>query len=86
MPSRVIRAEINSSESLNRVSLEAELLFFKLITVVDDFGRCDARMSMIKAACFPLRDVNLGAMSIWLEELESADCLVLYEVECRLYL
>lgn len=55
MPSRVIRGEINSSDSLSQVSPEAELAFRALLHAVDDYGRCDARPAALKAALFPMR-------------------------------
>jgi hypothetical protein len=62
VPSRVIRGEINSSDSLSRVSLGADLTFRALIVAVDDYGRIDARPAMLKAALFPVRDVPASLM------------------------
>ena len=87
MPSRVVRAEINSSESLSRVSLGADLFFRALITVVDDYGRNDARPAFLKAQCFPLRDeVDRDLIGEWLHELEGEGCVRVYEVDGRPYL
>ena len=82
MPSRVIRGEINSSESLSQVSLGAELAFDRLLTAVDDYGRLDARPTRLKAALFPVRDVAVAQVAAWVEELASIEDppLVLYEV------
>jgi hypothetical protein len=87
VPSRVIRGEINSSVSLNRVSIGAELTFDRLITAVDDFGRFDARREMLKAALFPVRaDAPPELVMEWIRELASEGCVQLYEVEDRPYL
>ena len=87
MPSRVIRGEINSSVSLNRVSIGAELTFDRLITAVDDFGRFDARREMLKAALFPVRaDAPPELVMEWIRELENEGCVQLYEVDGRPYL
>ena len=56
MPTRVVRGELNESRSLSGVSLLAELAFVKLILACDDFGRLDARSSVLKARLFPARD------------------------------
>lgn len=91
MPHRVTRGEINSSESLRKVSLEADLLFRALIVAVDDFGRMDGRLEMVKSACFPMRpEIDLEKLEKLLLELESADGesgpILRYEVNGRPYL
>lgn len=89
MPARVVRGEINASESLSRVSLFADLLFRALIVHVDDYGRTDARPEVLSSHCFPLRK-NVGAEKIRgaLVELASGDDppIMLYEVNGRSYL
>lgn len=70
MPSRVIRGEIVSSDSLSKVSMFADLTFRSLIVACDDFGRIDGRLPILKAALFPLRDeVTLKKLDAWLDEL-----------------
>ena len=89
MPSRVIRSEINSSESLSRVSMEAELTFDRLILAVDDFGRFDARPQVLKAHLFPMRDaVSPNDVFGWVRELSTGQNapVRLYEVDGRPYL
>jgi hypothetical protein len=87
MPSRVIRGEINSSDSLSRVSIEADLTFRALIVAVDDFGRMDARPVMLKAALFPMRPaITAEQILAWITELDAEGCVHLYEVAGRPYL
>lgn len=89
MPSRVIRADINSSESLSHVSMQAELTFDRLILAADDFGRFDARPQVLKAHLFPMRDeVSPADVVRWVEELAALDDppVRLYEVDGRPYL
>ncbi|MEM7233062.1 MAG: hypothetical protein AAF517_12835 [Planctomycetota bacterium] len=70
MPSRVIRGDINESESLATVSIEAELAFRALLMAADDFGRMDARPRKLKAALFPMRDEATPQRIVaWLKEL-----------------
>lgn len=70
MPSRVVRGEINSSDSLSRVSIGAELVFRALIVAVDDFGRIDARLPVLRGLLFPLRrEVTEAKLDAWLAEL-----------------
>lgn len=87
MPSRVIRGEINRSDSLSRVSIEAELTFRALLLAVDDYGRFDGRLPVLLAELFPLRrDVGEAALARWLEELVTEGCVAVYRVEDRPYL
>ena len=70
MPARVIRGEINESDSLCRVSMAADLTFRALIVSVDDYGRMDARPAKLKAALFPMRgDVTAEMVAHWVAEL-----------------
>lgn len=79
MPSRVIRGEINSSESLSRVSPEAELTFRALLTAVDDYGRLDARAEILKAQLFPMRAAFTPSKILgWVRELDAEGCVRLY--------
>jgi hypothetical protein len=55
MPNRIVREAINNSERVDRLSLHAEVFYRRLLNVVDDYGRFDARPSMLLAACYPLR-------------------------------
>lgn len=87
MPSRVVRGEINSSASLGRVSMLADLTFRALIVATDDYGRMDARRDMLKAALFPTRpEATPAKIEKWLAELVDEGCVQLYEVDGRRYL
>jgi hypothetical protein len=89
VPSRVIRSEINESESLASVSPQAELTFHKLILAVDDYGRIDARPRFLRARLFGLRDdVTAADVERWVRELAAGDDppLMLYEVNGKPYL
>jgi len=70
MPTRVIRGEINASDSLSAVSMQADLTFRALIVACDDFGRIDGRLPALKALLFPLREeVTTKKLDAWLDEL-----------------
>jgi hypothetical protein len=77
---------------LSRVSLEAELLFRALLLEVDDYGRLDARLEILKGRACPLRsELDLEAIRKALAELATCDPggagpLELYEVAGRPYL
>ena len=85
MPSRVIRAEINSSDSLSRVSMEADLTFRALLVAVDDYGRFDGRLAVLKATLFPTREISPKKLEGWLAELDAEGCIQRYEVDGRPY-
>jgi hypothetical protein len=83
----VIRGEINSSASLSRVSMQADLTFRALIVATDDYGRMDARPDMLKAALYPTRpEATPAKIEKWLAELVEEGCVRLYEVDGRRYL
>lgn len=89
MPSRVIRGEINRSESLSAVSIEAELTFRALLMAADDYGRFDARPAILKAELFPMRASATPSKVLgWIQELAAlADPpVILYESDGRPYL
>ena len=73
MPSRVIRGEILSSNSLSRLSCEAEAFFWRLLLAADDYGRLDGRLPVLRSVTYPAREVPLEQIEAWLAELESCD-------------
>lgn len=88
MPNRMLSGELARSESLSRVSLEAELTFVHLITVVDDFGRFDGRPVILLAALYPTRAgaISIEALTRWLAELEGEGLVRWYMAGGRRYL
>jgi len=90
VPSRVVRAEINESESLRRVSIGADLMFRALLVAVDDYGRLDARLTKLKSVLFPVREeVTTGDILGWIKELTTGETrppVLLYQVDGRPYL
>ena len=89
MPARVIRSEINSSESLSQVSLEADLTFRSLLVAVDDYGRIDGRIPVLKGLLFPLRpSVTPKRIEGWLAELAALDDppILIYHVDGRCFI
>lgn len=86
MPARVVRSEINSSDSLSRVSPLADLTFRALIVVVDDYGRIDGRLPVLKGLLFPLRsEITEKKLETYLDELAAGpdSPIVRYVVDGR---
>lgn len=88
MPNRILKESICTSETIDSLGLEAEAFFYRLMVQCDDFGRMDARPSVLRARCFPLRldKVTDKMVALWLSELAGADLLWMYELDGRVYL
>jgi hypothetical protein len=56
MPNRIIKESCRSSPTLEQLSDFAERLFWRLVTVADDFGCFPADPRHLRSECFPLRD------------------------------
>lgn len=85
MPNRIIRESARTSPTLARLSDGAERLFWRLITVADDYGRFDANPRVLLGQCFPLVDVKLPMLIGRLRELIDVEAISLYSVEDRQY-
>lgn len=89
MPTRYLKPGIRDSARLEALSLspDAELLFYRLLVSVDDFGRIDARPLVIKANCFPIRlRATADKCMQWLKDLESVGLILLYEIDNKPFL
>lgn len=52
MPTRLIRDGINDSVSINSLTLEAEVFYRRLLSIVDDHGRFEADPDLIRSRLF----------------------------------
>lgn len=86
MPNRILKESLTRSESINELSWFAEVLFYRLIVVADDFGRFDGRAAVIKGTCFPLRNIRTSQIEKGLNELASVSMIFTYTVEARSFL
>lgn len=87
MPTRYLRPGIRDSELIDGLTPAAEILFYRLIVTVDDFGRFDARPAMVKSQCFPIRDAMTATkVGDLLRELGAAGLIAVYEVGGKPYL
>ncbi len=88
MPTRYLKPGIRDSERIEAVSIsDAEILYYRLLVTVDDFGRTDARPLMVKSACFPIRlRATADKCMQWMQELDKSGLIALYEVEGKSYL
>lgn len=58
MPQRFLRPGITTSDRWNRVGFRAQSLYIRILTIVDDYGRCDGRASVIHGHCFSVWNEN----------------------------
>ena len=87
MPDRLINESIRTSEKINSLTWFQEVLFTRLLTAVDDFGRFDARPAILKASLFPLKkDVTEQTIIDSLDKLAIIGLVNLYEVGGKPYL
>jgi hypothetical protein len=88
VPTRLLREGILDSEGVNRLGWPAEVFYRRLMSVVDDFGRFDARPSVLRSRLYPLKlgTVSEADVSSWLAECERAGLVSRYTVNGREYL
>lgn len=87
MPNRILRESITTSATIDGLSAEAEVLFYRLLVVADDYGRMDARPAVVLARCYPLRidadhrsKLSTGAIRLQLAALQQAGLISFYAV------
>lgn len=88
MPSRVLREGILTSELVNSLAWGEEVFYRRLHSVVDDFGRYSANLSLLRAACYPLRldDVSDQDVGKWLAVCADKGLVRVYEVGGKRFL
>lgn len=85
MANRVIR-DWTTSENMDSLTPEAEVLFTRLIMKADDYGSFHANPKLIKAALFPLKDFTDGQVASWINECIVAGLIFLYSVGGKQYM
>ena len=87
MPTRYLKPGIRDSELIDGLSPMAEVLFYRLLVTVDDFGRFDARPAMIKSQCFPIKEkITPKHCEESLKELCESGLVAVYLVNGKPYL
>jgi hypothetical protein len=90
MPDRVVRDSILDSDRINELSFPAEVFYRRLMSVADDYGRYEARPSLLRGKLFPVRPdhslVTTEQVEIWMYECARQQVIRLYEIEGRLFL
>lgn len=87
MPNRLLKEGICTSDAINSLSSDAEVLFYRLLVVADDYGRMDARMQIIKSQCFPLKDsMTSSKIEKLIQELAVGNLITFYKVSGKPFL
>jgi hypothetical protein len=77
MANRVIR-DWTASESVDLLSIEAEIFFTRLIMKADDYGNYVGNPRLLNAALFPLKEYETGQIISWARECEKAGLIIRY--------
>lgn len=76
---RSIKPEMPQDERIAKLSIPAELLFVRLISMADDEGRFRAAVNGIIGFAFPDReDVTQAKVRRWLREIEAQELVLIY--------
>lgn len=88
MPTRLIREGILTSKRVNGLSWEQECFYRRLLSIVDDYGRCEAHASLLRASLYPLKlgRVREAGIERMLTVCQDAGLLRIYEVNTKRYL
>lgn len=88
MPTRLIREGILTSDSVNSLSPQDEVFYRRLMSIVDDYGRYDARPAILRAQLFSLQLDRIRESDVvrGLAACEKASLIRCYEVEGKQYL
>ena len=87
MPNRIIKESICTSDSVDQMTWFEECFWQRLIVNCDDYGRFDARISVLKARLFPLKEkLQNKDIETAIAKLALIGCIVLYECAGKPYL
>jgi hypothetical protein len=87
MPDRIVRAGILSSEKVCSLSWPAEVFYRRLFSVVDDFGRYDGRLTILRTALYPLQIDKVSDLDVgkWRLETAKAGLVRVYAIDGKEY-
>lgn len=85
MPQRFLRPGLTNSQRWNSVGFDSQSLFVRLLTTVDDFGRCDGRPYIVQTlfatwnALHRDNPVDLQQVERMLQQLAASQLIEVYE-------
>jgi hypothetical protein len=88
VPNRIIRDAILASERVASLGWPEEVFYRRLHSVVDDFGRYEANLQLLRSRCYPLQTDNVRTADIsrWMAACQKAGLILGYEVAGKQYL
>jgi hypothetical protein len=88
MPDRILKESISKSETINELSPEQEVFFYRLLVHCDDFGRFDAKPALLRSALFPLRTDSITVEQIlsWRNAIADHGLIRIYVASGKEYL
>ena len=83
MSDRIVKATLLTCEKVDSLSWAGEVFYRRLFSIADDFGRYDGRVSILRAAMFPLKLSNVSEPDVakWLDECSTAALVRCYVVD-----
>jgi hypothetical protein len=88
MPDRLVREDILTSDPVNSLSWAGEVFYRRVMSKADDYGRYEARPSILRANLYPLKLDRVSESDVvkWMGECSEAGLVRLYTVENKEYL
>lgn len=84
---RRLYAGFIKGQRINKLSLQAEAWFWRVLTTVDDFGNGEADPELCRAATAGRRlNVTKAQIARWLDEMAAANLIFFYSVKGEKYL
>ena len=80
MPNRIIKESICKSDTLNHLSAEAEVFFYRLLVNCDDYGRFSADPDLLASLLYPRkRSLRSSTVKKWLQEVTNVGLVIIYK-------
>jgi len=88
MPDRILKESISKSETINELSPQEEVFFYRLLVHCDDFGRFDAKPALLRSALYPLRTdtIKLEDIIAWRTAIADKGLIRIYVSSGKEYL
>ena len=87
MPNRILKESIKTSPQIDKLTWFEEVLFYRLLVTMDDYGCCDGRAVVLKSELFPTKeDLTRLDVENALHHLEAVGLIQRYTVKDRTYI
>lgn len=87
MPNRIIKESICKSDTIDSLTAQEEVFFYRLLVNCDDYGRFSADPDLLASYLFPRkRSLKSSSVKKWLNKLVSSGLVTVYEHDGGAYL